>query len=57
VLDQVRVQLLDLLLGDVDLLERGGDLLEGQIALVTTEGDQPPQFLRIGERRVLGDCP
>jgi hypothetical protein len=31
VLDEMRVELGDLLLGDLDLLECGGDLLEGQV--------------------------
>jgi hypothetical protein len=41
VLDQVRVELGDLLLGDLDLLQCGGDLLEGQVTAFSSQRDQP----------------
>ena len=52
VLDQVRVQLLHLLLGHVHLLEAARDLLEGQIAALAPLRKQVAQFLDIPERRV-----
>ena len=50
VLDQVGVQVADLLLGDLDLLERGGDLLEGQVAALAPLGDQRAQLLGVRKR-------
>jgi hypothetical protein len=44
------VQLGDLLLGDLHLLECGGDLLEGQIPPLASQGDQPPKLLDVGDR-------
>jgi len=41
-LGQVGVQLVYLLLGDVDLLERCRDLVERQVAVLLAVGDQPP---------------
>ena len=52
---EVRVQVAHLLLGDLDLLEAGGDLLERQIAPLAALGDQRAQLLDLEERR-LG-CP
>jgi hypothetical protein len=57
VLDQVGVELGDLLLGDIDLLERGGDLLEGQVALLATQRDQAAKLIGFGERRLRPTCP
>jgi hypothetical protein len=45
VLDEVRVQGRDLLLGDLDLLERRRDLLEGEVAALAAQHDQPPKLL------------
>jgi hypothetical protein len=53
----MRVQLGDLLLADVDFLEGGGDLLEGEVAVVAPQRDQASKFLRICERRLRRDCP
>jgi hypothetical protein len=52
-LDQVGVQPGDLLLGDLDLLQRRGDLLEGQVATFGALGDQPPQLLAVGKGLLL----
>ena len=52
VLDQVRVQLLHLLLGHVDLFEAARDLLEGQIAPLASLREQVAQLLDIPEGRV-----
>ena len=52
VLDQVAVQVLDLLLGHLDLLERPRDLLEGQVAALAPLRDQRPQLVEVGERRL-----
>jgi len=41
------MQLLDLLLGDLDLLEARGDLLEGQISALGSLGDQRTQLLQL----------
>ena len=54
-LDQVGVQLLDLLLGDLDLLEAGGDLLERQEAALLAFGDQRPELLGLGDRSFVGE--
>ncbi len=53
-LDQVRVQALHLLLGDLHLLERGGDLLERQVALLLALGNERLQLL--GVRRTRPRC-
>ena len=50
-LDQVRVKVAHLLLGDLDLLEARCDLLEGQIAALAALGDQRAQLLDLEERR------
>jgi hypothetical protein len=52
VLDQVRVELGDLLLGDLDLLQCGGDLLEGQVSALPAQGDQPAKLLDLRDRAV-----
>ncbi len=49
-LDQVRVQALHLLLRHLDLLERRGDLLEGEIALVLALRDERPKLLRLPQK-------
>jgi hypothetical protein len=54
VLDQVAVKGGDLFLGDLHLLECGGDLLEGQVAALAAPLDQRPQILLLGERGCLG---
>jgi hypothetical protein len=54
VLDQVGVQLRDLLLGDLDLLQRGGDLLESQIALLASPRDQPLKLIGLDECLFIG---
>ena len=46
VLDQLGVQAGDLLLGHLDLLQCGGDLLEGEVAALAAERDQRLQLLR-----------
>jgi hypothetical protein len=51
------VQLGDLLLAYVDLLEGGGDLLEGEVALVPPKRDQASKLLQFGERCLRWDCP
>ena len=53
-LDQVRVQSRDLFLGDLDLLEGGRDLLEGQVAALAAKADQTPQLLDLQDRAVCG---
>ena len=45
VLDQVRVQLRNLLLGDLHLLERRADLLVGEVAPLAAQGDQADELL------------
>ena len=60
VLDQVGVEVLHLLLGDLDLLERPGDLLEGQVAALAALGDERPKLVRVLEGKVavqLRSCP
>ena len=52
VVDQVGVKAPDLLLGDLDLLERRGDLLESQETLVLALRDQRADLLEIDERRL-----
>jgi hypothetical protein len=51
VFDQVRVQARDLLLGDLDLLQCRSDPLEGEIAVLATQRDQPSKLLGVLERR------
>ena len=50
--EQMGVQVAHLLLGDLDLLEAGGDLLEGQEAALLAVGDQAAQLLDLEERRL-----
>ena len=47
---EVGVQLLDLLLGDLDLLEACGDLLEGQKAALLPLRDQPAELIELRDR-------
>ena len=53
-LGQVGVQLVYLLLGDVDLLERCRDLVERQVAVLLAVGDQPPQLVELVGRGAIG---
>ncbi len=53
VLVQVRVQLLDLLLGDLDLLEACRDLRERQKAPLLPFGDQRSQLFELRDRRLV----
>ena len=53
VLDQVRVEAGDLLLGDLHLLQRRRDLLEGQVAALAAQRDQAAQLLDLGDRALL----
>src|SRR5207244_11092243 len=52
VLDQVGVEVMHLLLGDLDLLKRPGDLLEGQVAALAALADERPKLLRVLEGKV-----
>jgi hypothetical protein len=47
------VQLAELLLGDVDLLQRGGDLVECQEAPFLTIRDQRPKLVQLVDRRLV----
>ena len=47
------MELLHLLLRDLDLLERGGDLLERQDALLLTLGDQRAKLVQLDDRRLV----
>ena len=49
---QVRVQLRDLLLGDLHLFQRGGDLLERQEASFLAFGDERTKLVDLRDRRV-----
>ena len=49
------MQLRDLLLGDLDLLEVGGDLLEGQEPSLLAFGDQLAQLVELPDRRLVGE--
>ena len=53
-LEQVRAELHDLLLGDLDLLEARRDLLERQIAPLAALGHQRPQLLDVEDARLGG---
>ena len=49
----------DLLLGHLDLLECGGDLLEGQVAPLTALGDQGSELVGVLKPEIvlkLGRC-
>ena len=50
---QVRVQLLHLLLGDLDLFEACLDLLERQVSALLTFGDQRTQLLELHDRSLV----
>ena len=50
---QVRVQLRDLLLGDLDLFQRGGDLLDGQDPPFLAFGDERAKLVDLGDRRFI----
>jgi hypothetical protein len=45
----VGVQAGDLLLGDLDLLQGGGDLLEGEVPVLAAQRDQPTELLGLLE--------
>jgi len=47
VLGEVEVQLLELLLGDLDLLQRGRDLVERQKPALLTVRDQRPKLVQL----------
>ena len=47
------MELLDLLLGDLDLLEARRDLLERQESPLLPLRDQPPKLLQLRDRRVI----
>jgi hypothetical protein len=47
------VELLHLLLGDLDLLERGRDLLERQDALLLPFGDQRLELVEVDDGRLV----
>jgi hypothetical protein len=51
------VELGDLLLGDINLLQRGCDLLEGQVALLAAQRYQAAKLLGFGEGRFRPACP
>jgi hypothetical protein len=44
------VQAGDLLLGDLDLLQRGRDLLEGEVSPLAAQRDQAAQLFRLRKR-------
>jgi hypothetical protein len=50
---QVGVQLLDLLLGDLDLLERRGDLVEGQKTAFLPICDETAELVELVDRRLV----
>jgi hypothetical protein len=52
VVEQVGVEVLELLLGELDLLQRRGDLVVGQVALVVAFLNQRPQLLDVRKRGV-----
>ena len=52
--DEVSAEVADLLLRDLDLLEAGGDLLEGQVAAFASLGGEPAQLLDVHEARLGG---
>src|SRR5207248_4769965 len=54
-LDEVAVELGQLLLGDLDLLERGGDLLEGEEAALLALREERLELVGLGERRFVGE--
>jgi hypothetical protein len=47
------VQLVHLLLGDLDLLQGGRDLVERQKATLVAVGNQPPQLVQILDRGAI----
>ncbi len=50
---QVGVELEDLLLGELDLLERRRDLLEGEVAALLADGHEPAHLIYFEERRLV----
>jgi len=50
---EVAMQFLDLLLGDLDLLERGRDLVEGQKAALLTIRDQTAKLIELVNRGLV----
>ena len=51
VVDEVGVEVLDLLLGEVDLLEPGDDLVVGEEPLLLPFLDELVEFLDVGQAR------
>ena len=55
----MRMELLHLLLGDLDLLQTGGDLVEGEKATLLPLGDEVAKLLELRNRRLIAkhdDC-
>ena len=48
------VQFLDLLFGDIHLLQAGGDLVEGQEPALLTRGDERTEFVELRNRSFVG---
>ena len=58
VVDEVRVEVLDLLLGEVDFLQPGDDLVVGEEPLLLPFGDELVQLLDVGQRDIDREhCP
>src|SRR5215212_8095967 len=55
VVDQVRVEVLDLLLGELDLLESGDDLVVGEKPLLQTVLNELVKLFDVGKRDVDGE--
>jgi hypothetical protein len=55
VVDQVRVEVLDLLLGELDVLEPLDDLVVGEEALFDSVGDELLEFFDVGQRDIDGE--
>ena len=51
---QVGMKRLNLLLGDLDLFQAARDLLKGQETSLLPFGDQRAQFLKLRDRRLVG---
>jgi hypothetical protein len=54
VVDEIRVEVLDLLLGQLDVFEPGDDLVVGEEAFLLSVLYEPVQFFDVGEGDV--DC-
>src|ERR671932_213963 len=55
VVDEVRVEVLDLLLRQLDLFEARDDLVVGEEPFLLSILDEPVEFLDVGERDVYGE--